>query len=327
MRVAAACARRALGAALIGALCAGPAAAETTTILAQRPFGLLQGTLERPEGAVQAAALILPGSGPTDRNGNSRLGLATDAYRLLAEGLAAQGIATARIDKRGIGASAGDPDAVSLGAYRGDTAAWIAVIRSDTGAPCVWLIGHSEGGILALDAAALPDVCGLVLLAAPGHDLGSVLRDQFAAEPELARFVPDLDRVLADLVATGTADASALPPVIAAIFDPATSGYLRELVMTDPAALLAVLDRPVLIVDGDADIQVPPSEGDRLAAARPGAPRVTLPGMAHTLKRATPTGDGPAALTAASLATYADPSLPLHPGLVPAITAFVQAQR
>ncbi|NKX44219.1 alpha/beta hydrolase [Roseicyclus persicicus] len=314
-------------AALILALSALPAAAEPVALSVDRPFGALHGTLETAPGPARAAAVILPGSGPTDRDGNSPLGLRTDAYRLLAEALAAQGIATLRIDKRGIGASAGDPDAVSLAAYRADTEAWIAAIRAETGAPCAWLIGHSEGGLLALDAAGLPGVCGLVLLAAPGRDLGALMRDQVAQQPALAPALPAFETALAALVETGAPDTAGLPPPLAAIFGPATRGYLRELVTTDPAALLAATDLPVLILDGDADIQVPPSEGDRLAAARPDAPRITLPGMTHTLKRAAPADDSAAALTAASLATYADPSLPLHDVLVPAIAGVLLAPR
>ena len=200
----------------------------------------------------------MPGSGPTDRNGNSAFGLSTDAYRLLAEVLAAEGIATLRIDKRGIGNSGGDPNAVSLSAYREDTAAWADILRAQTGAPCIWLIGHSEGGILALDAAALPDVCGLVLLATPGRILGAVMRDQIAAQPTLAPTLPAFDRALAKLIATGTPDPIGLPPGLAAIFGPAIRAYLRELVMTNPAALLAASDLPVLMIHGDADLQVPP---------------------------------------------------------------------
>lgn len=310
-------------------LAAGPALAEPVEITADRPFGLLSGTLERPDGAPRAAALILPGSGPTDRDGNSVLGVSTDAYRLLAEGLARDGIATARIDKRGIGASAGDGNAVSLSDYRVDTEAWIEVIRSETGAPCVWLIGHSEGALLASDAAALPGVCGLVLLAGPGRPLGAVMRDQLAAQPNLAPVLPEFERALADLIETGEVDTASLPPALAAIFGPATRDYLRELVMTDPAALLAATDLPTLILHGDADLQVPPSEADPLAEARPDATRLTLSGMTHVLKQAVPRGEAEDLETyvAASLATYADASLPLHPALVPAIAEFIEAAR
>ncbi|MHA7887840.1 alpha/beta hydrolase [Roseicyclus sp.] len=312
---------------ILALLSALPAAADPVALEVQRPFATLHGTLERPEGPARAAALILPGSGPTDRNGNSHLGLASDAYRLLAEGLAAQGIAALRIDKRGIGASEGDPNAVSLAAYREDTAAWVALLRAGTGTPCVWLIGHSEGAILAADAAALPDICGLVLLAGPGRPLGALMRDQIAAQPALRPYLPAFDTALAQLIETGTAETAALPPGLAAIFGPATRAYLRELVTTDPAAQLAATDLPVLMIHGDADLQVPPSEAAPLATARPDAMRVTLSGMTHMLKRAIPL-DEAASLEAyvnASLATYADPALPLHDGLIPAVAPFLAA--
>lgn len=308
---------------------ANPTSADPVPLTADRPFGTLHGTLERPTGPLRAAALILPGSGPTDRDGNAPPGLVPDTYRLLAEGLAQTGIATLRIDKRGIGDSGGDPNAVTLDAYRGDTAAWIARLLPATGAACVWLIGHSEGAVLALDAAALPQVCGLVLLAAPGRDLGAVLRDQIAAQPRFEPALPALDAALAQLIETGDPDTSALPPGLAALFAPTIRGYLRELVRTDPAARLAATDLPVLMIHGDADLQVPPAEAAPLAAARPDATRLTLSGMTHVLKQATPRAEAASleAYVAASLATYADPSRPLHPGLIPAISRFILVPR
>ena len=67
----------------------------------------LHGTLLTPESQIHAAAVILPGSGPTDRDGDSpQVGIRAATYRLLAEGLAERGVASIRIDKRGIGESA-----------------------------------------------------------------------------------------------------------------------------------------------------------------------------------------------------------------------------
>ena len=130
---------------------ASPAFAQSTEVAINTPEGQLQGTLEQAEGP--HAALILPGSGPTDRDGNQLPLLHSDVYRLLAEALAAEGVTTLRIDKRGIGGSFGDPNAVSLDLYAQDTAGWIAALRAATGADCVWLLGHSEGAIIAMHAA------------------------------------------------------------------------------------------------------------------------------------------------------------------------------
>jgi hypothetical protein len=306
--------------ALALSLCAAPLAAGD--IAAERAHGTLRGTLERPANEVRAAALILPGSGPTDRDGNNAQGLRTDAYRLLAVELAARGIATARIDKRGIGESAGGADLeISLGAYRGDTEAWIAVLRAETGAACIWLIGHSEGGYLALDAAGLDGVCGIVLLTAPGEPLGALMRDQIAAQPALAPLLSHYDAAMDLLLSGGTPAMADLPVALRPIFSPENLVYLRELALFRPAEVLAALELPVLILHGGADIQVPAAQGDALAAARPGVVREVLDGMTHTLKRVGD-GDGDGALRA-NLATYSDPSLPLHGDLVPAIAGFI----
>ena len=65
----------------------------------------LHGTLLTPEDQTRAAAVIIAGSGPTDRDGNSPIGVTGGVYRQLAEGLAERGVATVRYDKRGIAAS------------------------------------------------------------------------------------------------------------------------------------------------------------------------------------------------------------------------------
>ena len=158
----------------------------TPLVLPSEPAAL-HGTLLTPEGPTRAVAVILPGSGPTDRDGNSPGGLVASTYRLLAEGLAEQGVATIRIDKRGVGGSAAAMVAeqdLTFQTYIDDARAWAAEAARVTGQPCVWLIGHSEGSQIALAAAqdGNPSVCGLVLLAGAGRPAGVILREQFQAE-------------------------------------------------------------------------------------------------------------------------------------------------
>ncbi len=295
------------------------ASAQTSDLTIDGPAGVLAGTLEGSEG--QVAALILPGSGPTDRNGNNPLGLSTDAYRMLAEALAAQGIPTLRIDKRGIGASGGDPNAVSLADYRDDTEAWVTALRTQTEADCVWLIGHSEGGLIASFSADLPDICGVILLTSPGRDLGDVMVDQIAANPFFAAHVEAFEHVVENLSVGLSPDFSTLPPQLAMLFQPATLGYLTELIATDPAALVGDIRLPILAITGDTDVQIPADAASGLVAVNPSIEAVTLAGMTHVLKQVAP-GD----LVAGAL-TYANPSLPLHPDLVPTLLAFIERAR
>ncbi len=284
------------------------------------PAGQIAATLAAG-GFVQDAALILPGSGPTDRNGNNTAGLNTDAYRLLAEALWPEGVATLRYDKRGLGGSAGDANDVSLADYRDDIAALTQTLQDETGVECVWLIGHSEGGILALAAADLPDICGLILIATPGRPLGPIILEQLARQPGTAFYLPAVELALTQLAVGEAPDISALPPGLAALFHPATQDYLRELAQTDPAALLAETNLPVGILCGTEDIQVAEADADALGAARDGLIVRRIEGMTHTLKQAEPGN------LAANLTTYSDPTLSLHPGLIPAIMDIIGQHR
>ncbi len=307
-------------AAILTLLLASAAEANTVEITIDGPAGTLAGTLERAPGP--HAALILPGSGPTDRNGNQIAnGLVPDSYRLLAEALAAGGVSTLRTDKRGIGDSGGDGNAVSLAAYRDDAEAWIAALQAETGADCVWLIGHSEGGTIALFSANLPGVCGLILLTAPGRALGPILMEQLAAQPGFSAHAAAMERALDQLSVGLAPDIASLPPDLAALFDPALLGYMTELVSTDPAELARPLDLPILAITGDADIQVREDEAARLVAANPAIRAVVMAGLTHTLKQVPP-GD-----RAQGLLTYSDPSRPLHPDLAPTLLAFMAESR
>jgi pimeloyl-ACP methyl ester carboxylesterase len=285
--------------------------------------GALAGTLERPAGKAKATVLIIPGSGPTDRDGNNVRGVKAAPYRMLADDLAARGIATVRIDKRGMFGSkaAGDANAVTIGAYVADTGAWIAAARLATGAKCVWLAGHSEGGLVALASAHQPGICGLVLIAAPGRPLDVIIREQVAANSANAPVAGQVDAALTALKAGKHVDVSAMHPALAkGLFNPKVQDFLIDMFRYDPAALAKGASVPVLIVQGEHDIQVSRGDADRLAAAQPKAKLVVVPGMNHVLKVAP-------AERVANVATYADPSLPLAPGLVEAIAAFVTGAR
>ena len=171
--------------AFLATLASGPV--ETPVTLPSEPAPL-QGTMLAPEGETRAVAVIIAGSGPTDRDGNSPLGVNAATYRLLAEGLAEQGIATVRYDKRGIAGSAAAATAeadLRFGQMADDAAGWARLAAATTGRECAWLIGHSEGALVAEVAARNAEgICGLVLLAGAGRPAGVVIREQLASVPE-----------------------------------------------------------------------------------------------------------------------------------------------
>lgn len=286
------------------------------------PQGPLKGTMLLPADAKKPPiVLIIPGSGPTDRDGDNPLGVKARPYLLLAEGLAANGVGSVRIDKRGMFASkAAIPDAnkVTIGDYADDVAAWIAAIRKQTAARCVWVLGHSEGGLVALAAAHRDGVCGLVLLSAAGRPIDAVIREQLESNPANAPLLPQALGAIDALKAGRTVDSSGFHPAIQRLFAPAVQPYFIDLMRYDPAALIARAGKPVLIVQGDRDLQIKPADAEALKAADPAAKLVVIPGMNHVMKMVASDD------RAANVATYADPSLPLAPGLVDAVAGFVR---
>jgi pimeloyl-ACP methyl ester carboxylesterase len=282
----------------------------------------LHGTLLTPEGPTRAVAVILPGSGPTDRDGNSPGGLVASTYRLLAEGLAEQGVATVRIDKRGVAGSAAAAVAeqdLTFQTYIDDARAWAAEAARVTGRPCVWLIGHSEGSQIALAAAqdGNESVCGLVLLAGAGRPAGVILREQFRAGLPEALLAPAF-AALEELEAGRTVTDA--PPELAALFRPSVQPYLISWIGLDPVDLIRSYEGPVMIGHGSTDIQVGMVDANALSAARPSARLVVWDGVNHVLKLAP-------ADRAANIAVYSDPALPLAPGVVDDVAGFILEDR
>lgn len=296
-----------------------------TTIVAEGPLGPLRGSLLRVESSEAPVVLIIPGSGPTDRDGNSGNALQASSYRLIAEGLFQKGITTVRIDKRGMFGSAAavtDANAVTIADYVSDIEAWVKVIQATTNKKCVWLLGHSEGGLVALAAAQkLHDLCGLLLVATPGRPFGDVLAAQLKANPTN---VPIIEEALAtiDRLKTGQrVDTSHLHPALAPLFDPSIQGFMIDLFSCDPAKLAGRYNGPILILQGKKDIQVAETDARLLASANPNTKLVLLENTNHVLKEVSSDE------LDENLATYTNPNLQLAEGVVTSLGEFVSSQK
>jgi uncharacterized protein len=311
----------ALSATYAAALAATPSPPIVTYLQAPGPLGPLKGTLLAPAGGNAPMVLIIPGSGPTDRDGNNPLGVKASTYRLLAEGLGARDIGTVRIDKRGMfgsSAAVADGNAVTIDDYVADVGAWIAVIRKQTGVSCVWVLGHSEGGLVALAAAQkVSDICGLVLVSAAGQPLGEVLRAQLRSNPANAPVLDWAMTAIDSLEAGKRVDVTGMHPALMPLFAPQVQGFLINAFSYDPAKLISTVSKPVLIMQGKRDFQVGVADAERLKLAASKAELVLLPDANHVLK-AVASDD-----KRANIATYADPTLPLANGVVDAVANFV----
>jgi pimeloyl-ACP methyl ester carboxylesterase len=304
------------------ALWAAPAAAQSVDIEAAGPTGTLRGSWLQASQPNAPILLIIPGSGPTDRDGNNPLGVTAAPFRMLSEALATRGVSSARVDKRGMfgSAGAGDPNAVTVRGYGDDIRAWVRTLRAKTGAKCIWVMGHSEGVLMTLATAAenSEGICGIVLVSGAGRKLGDVLREQLRASPP---FAPHLDKALAALAqleAGQRVDTAGMDPVLLSLFAPQVQGFMLDVLGRDPAELAAKVRVPMLVVQGLKDLQTSEADARRIAAANPAARLVLLPGVNHVLKAVEGDDRG------ANIATYGDPSRPLAPGVAEAIAHFVR---
>jgi dienelactone hydrolase len=281
----------------------------------------LQGTLVMPlqvqEGG-SPALLLLPGSGPTDRDGNQPPHLVTDLLKQTAARLGAEGIASLRFDKRCTPAYvprilaldlAGQNEFLAYENFVGDARAAQAFLRGQPGidAGRVGIFGHSEGGLIALQIGA--DSAGkeqrpaaLVLAGTAGRNLAAIVRYQIGKaieaypEPTREQLLQELERALAGLAADGTVPAD-LNPGLGPLFPANASKLLLRELFLEPAELAARYDGPVLLLHGARDAQVPAEDnsqalGAAFAKRASGMHRVVLvPDASHNLKVLASDGD------------------------------------
>jgi len=280
--------------------------------------GEIKGSLMLPgNNAKRTVVLIVAGSGPTDRDGNSGLLPAkNNSLLMLAAGLAEQGIASLRYDKRGVGDSFAamiEQSELSINTYAGDVAGWTRLLKADSRFDRVIVLGHSEGSLLGLIAAGETAPDAFISLAGPGRNFADLLRSQLLREG--SAFSPEeIDHILGEIRAGRLVNE--IPEGLISVFNQAAQPYLTSSFAVSPTALISELNIPVLILQGDHDIQVSTEDSELLHNACPTAEYRLITGMNHVLK--------PAPMDLAeNMATYYQPDLPLAEGLIEAITGFI----
>jgi pimeloyl-ACP methyl ester carboxylesterase len=237
-----------------------PYTAEAVTIPTSRGY-TLAGTLTMPRGARKAPVVItISGSGPQERDSRIPMVKGYAPFRDLADTLGRRGIAVLRYDDRGVGASGGadSRDAATSSDFADDVLAVVAYLRTraDIDGARIGLAGHSEGGIIApLAATKDPTVRAVVLLAAPAYDGRRILEYQ---NENGIRAAPGLTDRQRDSVRR------MVPAALNSL--QRTNAWMRYFMTHDPLVTARALRQPVLIVQGDTDMQVTPEQADTLAA-------------------------------------------------------------
>jgi alpha-beta hydrolase superfamily lysophospholipase len=307
------------GSAMLAGALPGLALAADSDVTLATPTGTLYGTLSLPTGRGPfPVALIIAGSGPTDRNGNNPLIPGkSDTYRLLAEALASRGIASLRYDKRGIAksAAAAPPESdLRFEMYVNDAAAWQRQLRDDKRFSKIIIAGHSEGSLIGMLSAQHAPADAFVSLEGAGRRGSTVLLEQLKKQLYPSVFA-QVQSVVNALQSGHTVTLpSSWPAPLKGLFSPTIQPYLISWFKYDPAVEIAKLRIPVTIVQGSADVQVTMQDAQALKAAAPKAKFVVVPGMNHALRYYPNTTSMQMVLNG-----YEDPTLPIEPSVVQAL--------
>jgi pimeloyl-ACP methyl ester carboxylesterase len=242
------------------------------------------------------AVILVGGSGAVDRD---EVAFGIPVLGQLSSALADAGFLVVRYDKRGVGQSGGRLESAGLGDFADDLRAAVKYVgdRKDVNPKKIAVVGHSEGGAVALLAAAKDKQIDAVVLIATngikGTDLileqQKHLLDRSSMSDEEKQAKVELQKKINDAVLSGKGWENLPPEVRRQVDNP----EFQSLLAFDPAKVVADVRQPILIVQGDLDTQVPPAHADKLdaiARARKNAPPtevVKIPGINHLLVPAT----------------------------------------
>ncbi len=292
----------------------------------------LYGTLLLPRSKRKVpVVLLVAGSGPTDRDGNSPLlNGSNNSLKLLAESLAEQGIASLRYDKRGVGETGKEmllaaqktnvmprEEDLLFDAYIDDAVLWGQKLRGDKRFSTVTIAGHSEGSLIGMVAAGKMKADAFISIAGAGRPVNQILLEQLKAQlpPDLMKSAED---ILSQLVADKKVES--VPPALYVVFRPSVQPYMISWLRLDPAKEIAKLKIPVLITQGTTDLQATAQDVKLLAAANPSAKVSLVEGMNHVFKAVSSDREK-------QVASYSDPTLPVVPELTNAISRFIHKPR
>lgn len=273
----------------------------------------VQGTLLSPKGENQPPlAILIAGSGPTDRDGNQAQ-FKNNSLKYLAEGLAQKGIATFRYDKRVIAQINNATVQEEKMTFEDEVNdALLVVNHFKDKYKKIILIGHSEGALVGLLVAQKVVVSKFVSISGAGNSSATLIEEQIGKnalqlKEESQKIISQLRK--GELVEN-------ISPYLAPVFRKSVQPYLISWFKYEPAKEIAKLQIPILIVQGTNDLQVEDKEAQLLKEAQPKAQLLLIEGMNHVLKKVKTLEE--------NQLSYLNPDLPISGELVEGIASFIK---
>lgn len=296
-------------------------ALEETPITLKTLTGTISGSLvmpKNPAGKIPVV-LIIADAGPTDRDGNNvKTGVNGNTYKMLANDLGKNGIATVRYDKRLVGASVtqGKASELRIEDYGDDALGLLKMLGDDQRFSKIITFGHGEGALVA--GLAFSDSPAKAFIGAewPADNGDIILKNQLKGK---AQFIQDEFKTFLDSLRKGKTTPN-IDPALYFIASPNMQNFIMSWCRYDPIRGIKRIKAPMLLIQGTTDKTVTVDNGRRLKKAKSDATLLEIKGMNHILKEA-PDDE------AENVATYDKPDLPLKPELVPAIVEFINKVR
>ncbi|MEO9004128.1 MAG: alpha/beta fold hydrolase [Ginsengibacter sp.] len=267
----------------------------------------------------QKLAIIVAGSGPTDRDGNG-LGVQTNAYKMLAWSLDSQNIATFRYDKRGVAKSASGnirEDSLRFDDYISDLEKIFDYFHDTLQFNNIYFIGHSEGSLIALIASQKRKVQGFISVAGAGRPIDVILEEQMRKQPIPDSVKLQIPRIFDQLKSGKQVDG--IPEILSPLFRKSVQPYMISWLKYSPENEIRKLSCPILILQGSCDIQVKIEDAESLHKANKQTILEIILSMSHTLKDAGANCEN-------QQKTYTDSSMPINKELVKDIVGFIRGK-
>lgn len=277
---------------------------------------LLKGTLFSVEKTKKKPTLVIliAGSGPTDRNGNTKGAGENNSLKYLAEGLANEKTVVYSYDKRilqQIKDKNLDEKSLRFNDMIVDAGAVFTYFKSQNKYEKIYFAGHSEGSLIGMIAAREHKADGFISLAGAGRPIDEVLLEQI--EKQATIILEDSKKVMDSLRKGTTVEIK--NPMLNVLFRESVQPYMISWIKLKPQEEIKKLTMPILIVNGTKDIQVGENEARLLHKANPKSELVIIENMNHVFKEVKTEEE--------NVKSYSDPSLPVIPILIETIRNFI----